>query len=392
MEAEIHRVQKVPDKSFFLFGPRGIGKSTWLAKSFPEAPKFDLLNHRVFVELATDPTRIEAAIGDRPAGAWVVIDEIQKLPILLDEVHRLMENRGWRFALCGSSARKLKRGGADLLAGRAITLEMEQFSYSELGQDFVLADALEWGLLPVVWRDRGGASDTLSAYLNTYLKEEIREEGLVRRIPPFMRFLEISGLMNGQVVNLLNIARDAGVKRGSAEGYFSIITDTLVGHFLPAYNPGVKVRERTHPKFYWFDNGVARAAAGLLKDHPGSHWLGFALESLIFHELRVYNQVSGKQRPLFHYRTLAGSEIDFVVETRRKQPGIKQAIVAIEVKLSGRWNRSWEFQMRDIKAGGDVVVEKMFGVYTGERSYLFDGLEVLPVVEFLAKLHEGEVF
>ena len=369
-----------------------MGKSTWLKQVLPGAAHLDLLDASLFLELTRDPHRMEALVGPKPAGTWIVIDEIQKAPPLLDEAHRLIEDRRWKFALCGSSARKLRRGGVNLLGGRAVTRHMAGFSSAELGKRYDLQAALEWGSLPLVLRDPGNAADTLSAYVNTYLKEEIREEGLVRSIPPFVRFLAVAGQLNGQTINAANIAREAGVPRSSVDGYFSILTDTLLGHFLPAYTPGLKVRERTHPKFYWFDPGVARAAAGMLRDPVDRLWQGMALETLIFHELRIHNEVSQRCRPIAHYRTAAGVEIDFLVETRKRTAGAAARVVCIEVKRSERWDRGWEGPMRDFAGQGGVAVERMIGVYAGPRAYHFDGLDVLPVADFLEQLHQGKVF
>ena len=317
---ENHRISRllhVPDYSFFLFGPRGVGKTTYLREVRPTAIFFDLLESSLYLELSQNPGRLEAMIGTCPEGSWVVIDEIQKIPALLDEVHRLIENKGWKFALCGSSARKLRRGGVNLLAGRAVTRHLDTFSFDELGRNFDIEFSLEWGLLPRVQIYRDNPADFLSAYVDTYLKEEIKEEGIVRQLPPFLRFLNIAGQLNGQMVNGQNIAREAGVARSSVDVYFSILDDTLLGHFLPAYRPGAKVREQAHPKFYWFDPGVARAAAGLLFDPVDRIWKGSSLETLILHELKVYNQTREKHRGIYFYRTGSGVEIDFVVETKK---------------------------------------------------------------------------
>jgi predicted AAA+ superfamily ATPase len=239
----------------------------------------------LFLELSRNPDTLEAMIGNQPKDFWVVIDEIQKIPTLLDEVHRLMETKGWRFALCGSSARKLRRGGVNLLGGRAITRNLDAFSFKELGDAFDTEFSLQWGFLPYVQLDRKNAADILNSYVNTYIKEEIREEGIVRSLPPFLRFLSIAGQLNGQLINGQNISREAGVPRSSVDVYFSILDDTLLGHFLRAYRPNVKVREQTHPKFYWFDPGVAMAAAGLLFEPVDRLWKGTALENMIYHEL-----------------------------------------------------------------------------------------------------------
>ncbi|MBM3878221.1 MAG: ATP-binding protein [Verrucomicrobia bacterium] len=388
----VPRLLNCPSRSFFLFGPRGTGKSTWLKQVLPDAPRMDLLDTALHLELCRAPHGLEALVGNRPANSWVVLDEIQKVPALLDEVHRLMESRRWRFALCGSSARRLRRGGANLLAGRALTLNMEGFCSAELARDFDAQFGLEWGTLPSVQTDREQGADILGAYVNTYLKEEIREEGLVRNVPPFLRFLSVAGQMNGQTINAQNIAREAAVPRSTVDTYFAILTDTLLGHFLPAWRPGLKVREVAHPKFYWFDPGVARAAAGWLRDPVDRLWQGTAFETLVFHELRVFNESSRKLRPLAYYRTSAGAEIDFVIETRKRQSAHPPHLVAVEVKLADKWNRSWEKSMRDLATQSGVQVDRMFGVYCGTRSYHFGEVEVLPVTQFLRCLHRGEVF
>ncbi len=388
----IPRLLTPPDRSFFLFGPRGTGKSTLLRQVLPEALYLDLLDASLYLELSRDPHRLEAIIGDRPKGAWIVLDEIQKTPALLDEVHRLMESRRWRFALCGSSARKLRRGGANLLAGRAITLNIEGFSAVELEKEFNLSRSLEWGMLPFVREDPEAAIEILAAYMNTYLKEEIREEGLVRKVPPFVRFLSLAGQLNGQVVNLQSIARDAAVSRSTVDTYFSILLDTLLGHFLPTWRPGLKVREAMHPKFYWFDSGVARAAAGWLRDPVDRLWQGTALETIVYHELRVYNEVSRKLRPLYYYRTPAGVEVDFIIETARRQTSELPHAVAVEVKRSDKWDRTWEKPLRSLLNTPSLKIDRLIGVYCGSRRYQFDVLTILPLEEFVKALHAGEIF
>jgi len=388
----IPRLLSRPERSFFLFGPRGTGKSTWLRQVLGDAVRFDLLDASLFLELSRDPHRLEAMTGNLAAGSWVVLDEIQKIPALLDEVHRLMESRRWRFALCGSSARKLRRGGANLLAGRALTLSMESFSAVELANNFDLEFALDWGLLPFVHNEPEAAADILSAYVTTYLKEELQAEGLIRNAPPFVRFLSVAGQLNGQVINAQNIAREAAVARSTVDTYFSVLSDTLVGHVLLAWRPGLKVREAAQPKFYWFDPGVARAAAGLLRDTLDRTWQGFSLEALIYHELRVYNEISRKQRRIFYYRTPAGVEVDFIVETAGRRLGRLPRVATIEVKRADRWDRSWEKPLRSLSESGGVKVERMIGIYCGSRSYRFDDLQVWPVGEFVKALHAGEVF
>jgi predicted AAA+ superfamily ATPase len=388
----VKRLLKLPDRSFFLFGPRGVGKTTWLREVLADASFFDLLDSFLYLEFSQSPGNLEAMIGNLPKGSWVVIDEIQKIPYLLDEVHRLMETRGWRFALCGSSARKLRRGGVNLLGGRAITRNLDTFSYKELGNLFDAEFALQWGFLPYVQLDRKNAPDILNSYVNTYIKEEIKEEGIVRSLPPFLRFMGIAGQLNGQLVNGQNISREAGVPRSSVDVYFSILEDTLLGYFLPAYRPSVKIREQTHPKFYWFDPGVARAAAGLLFEPVDRLWKGIALENMIYHELKVYNLTQNRNRPISFYRTGSGVEIDFVIETRKRRSSSNAHIVCLEIKLAEKWDRKWERPMRSLSKSDRIHVDKMIGIYTGKRAYYYDGIDVLPVQDFLERLHQGDVF
>jgi predicted AAA+ superfamily ATPase len=298
----------------------------------------------------------------------------------------------WRFALCGSSARKLKRGGANLLAGRALTISMESFSASELEDAFDLDAALAWGTLPLIHGAGEAVPDILAAYVNTYLKEEIQAEGVIRNVPPFIRFLAVAGQVNGQALNVQNISREAAVARSTVDTYFSILTDTLVGHMLPAWRPGLKVREAAQPKFYWFDPGVARGAAGLLRDPPDRTWQGAALETIVYHELRFYNEISGKHRPIAYYRTPAGVEIDFIIEIAPKRPGKIPEVIAIEIKRSNQWRRQWAKHMLNLAGMKNVNVKRMIGVYCGEKAYRFGDVVVYPVKDFILALNAGELF
>lgn len=237
------RLLDLPGRSFFLFGARGVGKSYLLRAALPDAVVFDLLDTGLQLELARSPAILQARVGPRRRGTWVWIDEVQKVPAVLDEVHRLIEREGWRFALSGSSARKLLRQGANLLAGRASTRHLEGLSFAELGGAFDLRRRLEWGALPMVVNEPAHARDILASYVHTYIREEIKEEGLVRKVEPFLRFLPIAGMLNGQIVSFENVGREAQVPRKSVVQYFSILEDTLVAYRLPAFQPQVKVRE-----------------------------------------------------------------------------------------------------------------------------------------------------
>ena len=252
---------RLPERSFFLFGPRGTGKTTWLRSVLPSALWFDLLRMGTFLELSQRPDRFRQQVEAQPRGSWVVVDEVQRLPALLNEVHALIAEHGraYRFALSGSSARKLKRLDVNLLAGRAINRQCLPLTAAELDLGFDVDDVLRFGLLPQVRSDPAFAVDTLDAYVSNYLREEIQQEALVRRLDSFARFLQVAALMNGQVVNMAGVARDAGVARPTVQGYFETLSDTLIGVWLPAWRRRAKVKEVASPKFYLFDSGVAVA-------------------------------------------------------------------------------------------------------------------------------------
>jgi predicted AAA+ superfamily ATPase len=244
---------------------------------------------------------------------------------------------------------------------------MEGFVASELGAAFNLDHALEWGSLPLVQAEPGASVDILSAYGATYLKEELLAEGLIRKAPPFARFLEVAGNLNGQMLNVASLSRDAAVSRTTVDTYLSIMVDTLLVHMLPPWRPGFKVREVAMPKLFWFDSGVARAAAGLLHEKPDRTWLGFALETLVFQELRVHNEATRKGRPIRYYRTPAGVEVDFVIETSARRQTKGAELTAIEVKLASKWDTAWNKPLEELVRSKGVHSGRLFGVYTGER-------------------------
>ncbi len=379
-----------PSDSFLLLGARGVGKTTWLGQNLGDALCFDLLDPKVYLQLVRDPSLLEAWVTHLRPNSWVVIDEIQKLPILLDQVHRLIEKQKLLFALTGSSARKLKNSGANLLAGRAITRHMFPLTSAEWLGEFDLHRALAWGGLPKAVRDSSPV-DFLEAYFSTYIKEEIKEEGLVRNVEPFIRFLDIAGNLNGQILNIESVARDSGVKRVTLDNWFAILEDTLVAFRLPAWRPGFKVREQAHPKFYWFDSGVARAAAGMLYQDVDRAWLGWSLETWILHELRTWSECYRRGLKFYYYALPSGVEIDFIIETRKATARVPAEVIGIEVKLSDKWRREWEGPLRDLAKQKNLSLSKMIGVYTGDRMLTFDDFVVYPVEKFLAALHAGEI-
>ena len=284
MPKRYRRITQIPERSFFLLGPRGVGKSTWVGDRLAEAHRFDLLDEGLYQELLSDPSLFGAELETLPPDTWVVVDEVQRLPGLLNVVHRSIENRGLHFALLGSSARKLKTAGTNLLAGRAVRKLMFPFVPDELGEDFVLDDVLRFGSIPVVFMAQDRAA-TLQAYVQMYLKEEIRSEALVRNLPGFSRFLPIAALFHGQVINVSSIARDSGTARTTVDGYLRILEDTLLAYRLPAFEAKLRVRERKLPKLFWVDPGLVRQIqkkkGDVTSEEKGPLLEGFVLGSYV---------------------------------------------------------------------------------------------------------------
>ena len=314
------------------------------------------------------------------------MDEVQRLPALLDEVQSLIARRGarYRFALTGSSTRKLRRGGANLLPGRAINRRFFPLTAAELGAGFRLEQALRFGTLPAVWSAgrEAGRIDLLEAYVENYVAEEIRQEAVVKNLDSFSRFLEVAATMNAQVVNVSGVSRDAAVARPTVQGYFEILVDTLIGNWLPAWRPRAKVKEVAHAKFYFFDTGVVRALARRTHEPLANEERGHLLETYLLHELRAWIDRSGTGGELGYWRTAHGTEVDFVWTRGARSVGI-------EVKAATKWRRE------DGAALVELVetkrIQRAFGVYRGEQALKIGKLLVLPVEEFLRRLVAGEV-
>lgn len=369
------RLLKVPgNKSFFLFGPRGTGKTTWVKKESGADVIIDLLDGAVYQELIGQPARLRSLITPSSPGL-IVIDEIQRIPGLLNEVHRLIEEKKWRFALTGSSARKLRKTQANLLAGRAYDYRMHPLTVRELGRNFSLPEALRWGLLPAVSSepDKGRF---LKSYVSTYVREEVQQEGLARNIPAFARFMEAASFSQGSVLNLSSVARDAGKDRKVVEDYFSILEDLLIGVRLPVFQKKAKRSVTVHPKFYYFDVGVFRAVRPLGPLDDAAQLNGIALETLVFQQLRALNDYCGWGFELFFWRTTAGEEVDFVLYGEK-------GLVAIEVTSAGR------YRLEDGKAlrafSRDYPMARSIFLYSGDREYREEKLRVVPVAEFLQR-------
>jgi len=277
------------------------------------------------LELSRRPESFRQQVEARPLGHWVVIDEVQRMPSLLGEVHALIAERGraYRFALSGSSARKLKRLDVDLLAGRAINRQFFPLTASELHYDVDVDRALRFGLLPQIHDEPEYALDALEAYVANYVREEIQQEALVRNLESFARFLEVAALVNGQTVNVAGIARDAAVAKPTVQGYFATLVDTLVGFWLPAWRRRSKVKEVASPKFYLFDPGVARALGGRLREPLDAAERGFLLETWVLHELRAAIAFGNLGSRLHYWRTPSGREVDFVWTRGNRAVGVE---------------------------------------------------------------------
>jgi predicted AAA+ superfamily ATPase len=371
-----------PTRSFFLLGPRAVGKSTWLKKHYAAGLMVNLLRADTRLALLRDPSLLQKRVRARPHGSWVVIDEVQLLPALLSEGHDLMEAGGYRFALSGSSARKIKRGDANLLAGRAIMRAMFPLTYEELGHTADLTQRIERGSLPLVVNAEEDWDDVLQAYTLTYLREEIQAEALVRNLGAFSRFLECTALANGQITNISALARDAGVQRPTVQGYFQILQDTLLGTLLPAWRARVRVKEQQHPKFYWFDSGVARAMAGRLRVPIEPEERGHLLETYILHELRSYLHYRKIPGSLSYWRTPSGTEVDFIWSGAGPEVGI-------EVKASRRWRKEHGNGLRALAESR--TLQGLFGVYLGEDVLQDGNIQILPLRQFLDRLYSGDL-
>lgn len=367
--------------SVFFWGPRQVGKSTLLRERFPQALYYDLLSSGEFRRLASNPgiLREECLATGWTRGKQphpIIVDEIQKLPELLDEVQNLISRDGLHFILTGSSPRKLMRGGGNLLGGRAVRQELYPLTSAEI-PDFSLERALNHGLLPPHYLATN-ATKLLHAYVGMYLREEILAEALTRNLPAFQRFLEVAAFSNGQIVNHASIARDVGVSAPTVRGYFEILTDTLVGCWVPAWRKRAKRRVIEAPRFYYFDVGLVNELAKRGKLIPGSAEFGLAFEHFIFMELRAHSSYLGNDYPISYWRTASGLEIDFVLGDND---------IAIDVKSS-------ENPTSDHLKGLRAFAEE----HHPKRSVLIcraprarrtsDGIEILPWQEFLKSLWE----
>lgn len=373
----IERMLNLPDllqnKSYFLFGPRQTGKTFLVHRTLKGARIYDLLDTSVYLALSQNPGRIAQEIT--PQEKIVVIDEIQRLPMLLNEVHRIIEERGIRFLLTGSSARKLRRGGVNLLGGRARTKYLHPLSYKELGDRFELLRAVKRGLLPSIYFSEDPQSD-LQAYTGLYLQQEIVAEGLTRNIPAFSRFLKVAALCNGTIVNFTNVSNDAQVARTTVYEYFEILKDTLVLHELPAWLESKKRKPLASSKYYFFDVGVVGELQGR-EFRPGTPEFGEAFETILMHELLCFRDYASGEALSF-WRSSSGFEVDFIIGDH----------TAVEAKAKEN------LSLHDIKSLRMLAEEKKLKRYLcvclEPRSRRIENVVILPYKQFLEALWSGE--
>ena len=384
LKVDYPRRLRAPAQSFFLFGPRGSGKTTWCRSQFPEAVRIDLLDQARYHDYLARPGAFADELRALAPGSTVCVDEIQRVPELLNEVHRFLEERDLRFVLCGSSSRKLKQHGTNLLAGRALRREMHPFVPAELGRDFDLATALTYGTLPVIWRSTS-RKEALEAYARMYLREEIQAEALVRNLPGFARFLPIAGLFHGQTLNTSSLARDAGVSRTTVNGYLQILEDTLLAFRLPAHAARLRVREKKHAKLYWVDAGIVRAVRGHL-GKPDAEESGALFEGWVANLLRIHGDYDGLFDEWCYWSPAEAlrTEVDFLLRRGKEW-------LAIEVKSGERVGPD---DLRGLKAVEDLkgLVRRVL-VFRGERRMKTEeGIEVWPIGALHQALADGSLW
>ncbi len=365
------------EKSFFLFGPRGTGKTTWVKTAFPQGVFIDLLEAEVYTDLLSNPQRLERFIPPE-FNNWIIIDEVQRIPELLNEVHRLIENKHYRFVLTGSSARKLRQKGVNLLAGRALNFSFHQLTAGELGKDFNLEHSLKFGHLPCAYTESDPQS-YLESYVATYLREEIQQEGLTRNLGAFTRFLQAASFSQASILNTTAVARDCAIERKVVENYFSILEDLMIGGRLPVFTKKAKRRMIAHQKFYFFDVGVYRAVRPSGPLDNALEIEGAAFETLLFQELRAVNDALRLGYDMYYWHTANNVEVDFILYGQK-------AIKAFEVKRTQRFSTD---MLKGLKAfRKDYPAASGYLLYGGDRRFYEDGIAIIPIAQALSSLPE----
>lgn len=388
----IKRLKKLPNKSFILFGPRGVGKSTIIQQQISPKVEINLLHSKEYLSLTQNPDLLLNRVAHLQVGDWVFIDEVQRVPEILNIVHDIYEKKRLNFAITGSSARKIKRSGGNLLAGRALQSYLYPFCYPEFKASTSINEAVEWGTLPLITTDKEYKKDTLATYVETYLKEELVQEGIIRKTDSFLRFLQVAGILNGQTINFENVSRESHIARSTVQTYFEILVDTLIGFYLPAFQPGLKVKEVAKSKFYFFDTGVARASADLLSYDLDVLYKGYLFETFMINQVRSYNEYSGKRIDLSYYSISNSGEIDLIIEIKKRTMNVKAEIIAVEFKSASRFKKEWLKSFSLISESKKISVARKICVYLGKETLTFDDIEIMPAEVFLQKIFQEEIF
>jgi predicted AAA+ superfamily ATPase len=374
----IRRSAKIlKNNSFFLFGARGTGKTTLLNNLFEasEALRIDLLEPDTFGQLQANPSLLAPLVEPaKSTGRVVIIDEVQKIPALLDLVHLLIERDKIVFGLTGSSARKLRRGSANLLAGRAFVYRLFPLLADEIGETFSIDEAIAWGTLPSIWNTTDALTRSLylKAYAETYLKEEIVAEQIIRNLPPFRRFLRVAAQMSGKLINYAKVAADCVTDPSNVRNYFQVLDDTLLGFFLEPFHESIRKRQTKSPKFYFIDTGISRALAGLLDMPPkrGTSQFGDLFESFVITQIRTTLEYSLSQYQLSYLRTKDDAEVDLIIE----RAGRPRILVEIKSSSSIRPEDLSTLQKFAASMKGSVAL----CLYNGDMELQFGSVSCMP--------------
>ncbi|OGT30026.1 MAG: ATPase [Gammaproteobacteria bacterium RIFCSPHIGHO2_12_FULL_35_23] len=375
MYPRLLKIANNSQESYFLFGPRGVGKTTWVKNNFPSDTYIDLLEQNIFFDLSANPQHLKRYFPVE-ASKWIIIDEIQKIPALLNEVHRLIEHEKRKFILTGSSARSLRKKGVNLLAGRALQLTMHPLTAIEQGEQFNLGKTLLYGQLPKV-KTSNDPKLYLQAYINMYLREEVLQEGLTRNMQLFYRFLEIASFAHGEQINLSAIAREVGVNQKLIASYFDILEDLLIAKRIKIFTKRAKRRLSHHPKFYLFDVGVYKILRPKGPLDSISEINGHALEGLFFQEISAINAYLKAEYEFYFWRTSNQIEVDFIAYGPK-------SLLAFEIKSSTYVDKKNLTGLKAFKT--DYPMAKCYLIYLGEHCQYIDNIEIIPFNKALMSL------
>ena len=371
---------KNPSQSFFLWGPRQTGKTTLLKQTYPDAYRIDLLKTDILIRYLKNPSIFREEIMALPKSRFVIIDEIQKAPLLLDEIHYLIQEENRLFGMCGSSARKVRKGHANLLGGRALKYELFGLTTLEIGKDFSLVHILNSGSIPNHYLSKKPAR-MIQSYVEDYLREEILQEGLIRNLPVFSDFLRMAAIGDTEVVNLSNIARESGVSASTVRDHYGILCDTLMGAFLPAYTNRAKRRTINAPKFYFQDIGVVNYLTKRGKIQYGSELFGKAFENWLYHELSAHRCYTEKFYDISYWRLTTGVEVDFI---------LGKALAAIEVKAKEKISSNDLKGLYKFKEEYPEVKNLIVVSLEKQARLTKNGILILPYLEFIKRLWQNE--